>query len=148
MLRCSGRRNMTKLTKAQRSAAARKGWRTRWRNEAKERAQGQAGMYGYPHPSDAEAGRIQTRSRRNPPVVSLSKIKHLINAGSLSRKDGIYTARWGFFYTHGINSEKKALYVKMNLPGAIILDHGEHWTSFRGGASVANQSHWWVKFTL
>jgi hypothetical protein len=26
-----------------------------------------------------------------------------------------------------------------------IKDYGEKWTAFRGGASLANQSHWFVE---
>jgi len=51
-------------TKAQRSAAAKKGWRTRNRNEAMQRAAAHSYMMGYPHTSDIEEGRIRTRKRK------------------------------------------------------------------------------------
>jgi hypothetical protein len=38
--------------------------------------------------------------------------------------------------------------VKKTFPDAMILDSGEVWKSFNGAASVARQSHWFVKFTL
>lgn len=74
------------------------------------------------------------------------RIKFLICADSLSRKAGIYTARWGFFYRRGQTSESHAARVRGI--GGCVLDHGEVWKSFRGGASVSQSSHWWVKFTI
>jgi hypothetical protein len=76
------------------------------------------------------------------------EIKKRISASTLSRRAGVYTARWGFFYRHGQTSQLHAETVREKLPGACVLDHGEVWKSFRGGASVAQSSHWWVKFTI
>ncbi len=65
-----------------------------------------------------------------------------------SCKNGIFTVRMGFFYRMG----KDANYCKMKVldvfPDAKIIDFGEKYKPFRGSASVANQSHWFVKFTL
>lgn len=33
-------------------------------------------------------------------------------------------------------------------PTACILEANEIWKSFRGGASIANSSHWYVRFTV
>jgi hypothetical protein len=78
----------------------------------------------------------------------LSDIKDLIHADSISQKDGVYLVRKGFFYTHGKGTEDFETRVKEIFPEAIILDSGEVWKPFRGGASVGKQSHWWVKFKL
>jgi hypothetical protein len=67
---------------------------------------------------------------------------------SVSQKNGVFTVRRGFFYTHGGSAERLAAAVKAAFPDATVLDSGEKWTSFRGGATVANQSHWWVKFQV
>ena len=60
----------------------------------------------------------------------------------------IFTVRRGFYYTHGFTAEKLVEQVKCAYPHATILDSGEIWKPFKGGASVARQSHWFVKFTL
>lgn len=80
--------------------------------------------------------------------MSEREIKKRICASTLSCRGGVYTARWGFFYRNGGTSEKHANIVREKLPGALVLDHGEVWKAFRGGASVGQSSHWWVKFTI
>ena len=68
------------------------------------------------------------------------------------RKNGNILCRWGFFYSHGGSSEKcvekvKALLDLHNVRYS-IADSGEVWKAFRGGASVANQSHWFVEIKI
>jgi hypothetical protein len=77
---------------------------------------------------------------------------------SFSCRNGVYTVRKGFFYPgvfrHGGTAEGVAETVRMKVKAALpdytvtIIDKDEVWKPFRGGASVANQSHWWVKFTV
>lgn len=67
---------------------------------------------------------------------------------SVSFKKGVFTVRRSFFYRHGGSSQKLADLVKINLPMATIIDHGEVWKPFNGGASVAQGSHWFVKFAV
>ena len=71
---------------------------------------------------------------------------HGINSRHLSVRKGVYTLRRSFFYTHGYTSTMLA--EKVKAAGFTIIDHGEVWKNFRGGASVAKQSHWWVRFTI
>ena len=52
----------------------------------------------------------------------------------------------GFFYTMGGTAEKYAAMVQRAFPYANILDSGEVWKPFNGGASVARSSHWYVTF--
>lgn len=63
-------------------------------------------------------------------------------------KDGVYTARRGFFYRNGGTADGFAASIVRVLPQAVIVETGEKWTSFNGGAPVSKQSHWWVTFTL
>lgn len=91
---------------------------------------------------------VSRRMGMNPKRMSLITIKEQLYADTLSFKNGVYTARWGFFYTHGRTSEKYAAKVKAIFPEAIILDFGKHWAPFRGGASIGRSSHFWVKFKL
>ena len=63
-------------------------------------------------------------------------------------KAGRYVARRGFFYTHGFSGEQFAAKIEAALPGAKMIDCGEVWKDFRGGASVASQSHFWAEFEV
>lgn len=80
----------------------------------------------------------------------LKALRENVHADTIGRdKDGNIVLRWEFFYTHGCTSEKKAEMVQkfladQKLP-ATVVDHGEHYAAFRGGASTRNSSHWWVK---
>ena len=73
------------------------------------------------------------------------------------RKDGTVIIREGFFHRFGKDVsvlEKKVLTVceKLGIKVTIvefgikvtIVESGEHWAAFRGDASVANSSHWYV----
>lgn len=81
-------------------------------------------------------------------MTTLKEIKKKISADTYSIKNGVVTLRWGFFYTMGVTAQHKENAVRKAFPQAVILDRGEVWKAFRGGASIANQSHWFVKFTL
>ena len=76
------------------------------------------------------------------------EIKDILNADTLSKKDGIYTARWEFFYRFGKTFHDYVDRVKRKFPNAQIIEARENWKPFRGGASTANSSHWYVKFKL
>jgi hypothetical protein len=80
--------------------------------------------------------------------LNLTKMKEALSVDTIAFRKGELIIRRGFFYTHGGSSEKIAARVVRNYPRAIITDHGEVWKPFRGGASVASQSHWYVKFTF
>lgn len=66
------------------------------------------------------------------------------------RRDGSIVIRRGFYYRHGVDAESyrievcKVLNKCDGMPYA-LKDWGEHWTTFRGGASIANSSHWFVE---
>lgn len=59
---------------------------------------------------------------------------------------GVFTVRRGFYYRHGKTVQDLENVVKTAFPDVVIIDSGEVWKPFRGGASVATQSHWFVKF--
>lgn len=80
----------------------------------------------------------------------LSILKENISVDSIGRKrDGTYIFRQGFFYKHHITHQIVAERISRQLDGLnrphSVVDSGEHWTAFRGGATVANSSHWWVQ---
>ena len=83
-------------------------------------------------------------------VGEIRKALENIVADSVSkRKDGTIVIRRGFFYRHGKDAQDFSLSVGAALSKAGIQyrvkDWGEKYTSFRGGASLASQSHWWVE---
>lgn len=80
--------------------------------------------------------------------LSALTVGTMLNASTCSLKAGVYTVRWGFFYRHGGDAQTKVRRVLATFPQALVQDSGEVWKAFNGGASVANQSHWFVKFTL
>ena len=81
-------------------------------------------------------------------------MRALKNAGyvqSVGRKqNGDIVARRSFFYKHGKTSADFEAYVQKILTQAglndkyRIVESGEIWKPFNGGASVAMQSHWFT----
>lgn len=89
---------------------------------------------------------------------TFSVLRDFISADqlSLNTKDSNYTARLGFFYRHGGSAERfresiTTALTSMRDSGVLksfaIVDSGEVYTAFKGGAPISKQSHWWVKFT-
>ncbi len=81
-------------------------------------------------------------------AVTMAEVREKIFADSYSQKDGVFTVRKGFYYRFGKTAEDFKGHVLEAFPTAKIEDYGEVNKSFRGGASVANQSHWFVKFSV
>lgn len=82
----------------------------------------------------------------------LGEIRDLLPVDSLSHRDGVFTAREGFFYTHGKTSLDLVALVTQTLEehgfSVEVDDSGEVWKDFRGGAPVGRSSHWFVKFKI
>ena len=80
-------------------------------------------------------------------LIQILKKEHVGDTVS-KRKDGMIVVREGFFYRFGKDVsvlEKKVLTVCEKLGIKVtVMESGEHWAAFRGGASVANSSHWYV----
>lgn len=71
-----------------------------------------------------------------------------IHVDQVCKHGDIWTIRRGFFYRFGGSSKIYEDGVKKAFPNATILDSGEHNAPFRGGASLRNSSHWFVKFII
>lgn len=80
--------------------------------------------------------------------TTLKQIKEKIHADSYSVKNGVFTLRRTFFYRMGKDANNIRLAVLDAFPNAVIIDNGEVYKAFRGGSSVANSSHWFVKFSV
>ncbi len=68
------------------------------------------------------------------------------------KKNGNVVIRRGFFYRRGMDAHKFAGGVETALRTSgldfVVVDRGEHWTAFSGGASTANSSHFWVEIAV
>ena len=84
-------------------------------------------------------------------IKNLQTENHFADTVGYSSKTDEIIIRKSFFYTHGGSAESLAdkineLLIATSLDGTCkITDKGEVWKDFRGGASVAQQSHWYVK---
>lgn len=87
-----------------------------------------------------------------PKALTTARIKEVVTADSYSRTGNIITVRRGFFYTHGGTAEKYKQQVVLELKAAGIrfetLDSFEINKRFNGGGSVAQNSHWCVRFIV
>jgi hypothetical protein len=81
-------------------------------------------------------------------AIRLSDVRARLHCDSVSRTSGILTARWGFYYRHGRSAAAYAEHVLAAFPDATIIDRGDVDKPFRGSATVAQSSHFFVKFTL
>jgi len=72
--------------------------------------------------------------------IPLSLIKEKIDAESLSRKEGIFTAKLGYYYSKGRTTEDFVKRIKKEFPNAEIIDSGDIYKP--------QWSYWYVKFKL
>ena len=81
----------------------------------------------------------------------IKQIRDNVPADGVSkrRKDGVIVIRRGFYYRNGQTAESYADRVRVRLTehniAAKVINCGEVWKPFRGGASLASQSHFWVE---
>jgi len=61
---------------------------------------------------------------------------------------GNYVIRQGFFYKQGRSAELLAEKLKEKIPTAEIVNKGEIYKPFRGGQTVAQESHFFVEFCI
>lgn len=84
-------------------------------------------------------------------MLTVSKLKTAtdILADSVGKKkDGTFVIRRGYFYRNGMDAFKFRDSVVRKLASAGIeaevVDFGDHWAPFNGGATVARSSHFYV----
>jgi len=83
--------------------------------------------------------------------TTLRQIKEKLGgiADSVSRnKAGNFVARRSYFYSNGQTADGFAAVVNAALPGMVVVSKWNHWSAFKGGASVAAGSHFGVEFTI
>lgn len=92
----------------------------------------------------------------HPIIVPPKKVKLKDLKEKCAGFDMVSSNRWGhivfrkaFFYRNGNNAEKIAAVLEENLKALglqyEIIEKGEHWYPFKGGAHISKQSHWFVE---
>lgn len=82
-------------------------------------------------------------------TIPAKVIQEKLGVDQVTKSKGVYTLREGFrFYTHGRTPETYINKVLSSFPEAKILESRMIYKAFRGGASLANSSHFLVKFTI
>lgn len=79
--------------------------------------------------------------------LTSTDIMNLLGEDYVGKSKGAFIVRRGYFY-RGMTPEQLADKVKSKIPGARIVEKGDHWAPFRGGDSVAKGSNIWVRFTI
>lgn len=89
-------------------------------------------------------------------TMSVNRLVELLEISNdekqLSKYKGIFTYRYGFFYTFGktaqdVQHDLENLLKNANLVYRIV-GRGEHFVPFVGGAPLAKSSHWYVNFII
>lgn len=85
----------------------------------------------------------------------ISPLKDNVICDHIMRKrDGTrhFMFRQGYFYTHGKTSQAFSNSISKQLDAMgleyTVVDHGNHWTPFNGGASIVRSSHFWVEVKI
>ena len=82
----------------------------------------------------------------------VKQIKEKLNHSfdTFSVREGIITVKKGYYWGVTKSGETYAEKVKEIIPEAKIVDFGNHFASFRGGAKAgsAQSSYFYVKFTV
>ena len=85
-------------------------------------------------------------------AVTIKQVRAALshNADSIGKnKEGAIVVRRGFFYRNGMSTDKFTAFVDHKLREAglsfKIVRDGEHYAPFRGSATVAQSSHWYVE---
>ena len=83
----------------------------------------------------------------------IQTIRDNISVDEISKdREGNLIFRRGFFYTNNGSAEQFAARIdneltNLNIPHTIV-DKGQVWRPFKGGATTKSQSHWWVKVKI
>ncbi len=87
--------------------------------------------------------------------ITTAFLRDNIMCDSIGKKrdgSGHFVFRRGYFYRHGIDQHKFAKRISFELSELgidhKIVDCGDHWAPFRGGASIAQSSHFWVQVEI
>lgn len=85
------------------------------------------------------------------PAITSTMLADTIHCSQITKSKGVFTFRQGYFYRSGspegfanrISTQLTALGIEHT-----IQESGDKWKPFKGSASVANQSHLFVKVNI
>jgi hypothetical protein len=79
-----------------------------------------------------------------------TEVGNLLNTDCVKKYRGVFRYHKSYFYTSGLTPETLIAKVKEKLPNAKIIDSGDHYAKFFGGAPSGSKldSFMWVTFTL
>ena len=84
--------------------------------------------------------------------MKTAQVREMLNEkfDTLSQRNGIFTVKKSYFWGISKNGEEQAETVKSLIPQAMIIDYGNHFHGFVGGAPAGspNSSYYYVKFTI
>lgn len=84
--------------------------------------------------------------------MTAPRLQEILGVSHVSKHKGVFKAYRGFFYRHGYNKDAFFARIDEELTKAGIehtmIDCGELWAAFRGGAPVQKSSHFWATFTV
>jgi len=85
--------------------------------------------------------------------VTAKSLSEIVHCSQVSRKrNGNFLFRNGYFYTNGATENTFAIRIinalAANNIDCTVVDMYNHWAPFRGGAKVANQSHFGVEIKI
>ena len=109
---------------------------------------GQSQVQFQPITQESQQGMAEGRA---PSVIQT--IRDNISVDEISKdREGNLIFRRGFFYTNNGSAEQFAARIdneltNLNIPHTIV-DKGQVWRPFKGGATTKSQSHWWVKVKI
>ena len=97
-----------------------------------------------------EVGAIRCREKTGKKKITTKEIEKMLGSDfdTVSKRNGIFTIRKGYFYTYGKSEQDLVNTIELKIPFVKVIDSGNYCAPFKGGASIANQSHWWVRFTI
>lgn len=86
-------------------------------------------------------------------VTLMKLVRDAVSADGISKnKAGNFMFRKGYFYRMGDGCDKFAARVTAALTAAgiahTLVDTGDHWAAFRGGAPLAKSSHFYVEVKI
>ncbi len=82
--------------------------------------------------------------------MTTKQVAELLGTTDIRKSKGAFKFYRSYFYRHGMTPEHLVNKVKEKIPNAVILDSGDHWAPFNGGAKSgsAKDSYLWVTFTV
>ncbi len=62
--------------------------------------------------------------------MTTEDIRQTISADKCNLRNGIYKAKWMYFYTHGLTIDDYVAKVHNSFPGVVITKQSNHWNSW------------------